>query len=199
MSLNELVSVDSKSWLNVRANNVIIDGDLVNRSGSENYILGYGANGNVSFSPQLKIVNIDMDAFGIVPVQNVSDNTKLNFEAGPIASNNFSINGSLNIVCNTAGTYILILKFVEAQKTTTSSYRPNPYLKINGVSESSLSLRIPLCTEPFSSYSGSQMSSIFTLALNDELLIQFATQPPSGTASMMNESFASNLILIKIG
>jgi len=198
MSLNELVSDDYKPWLNVRANNVIIDGDLSVRNSFEGYVLGYGFDGNVSFGPQLNIVNLDMDAFALVPVQNVADNTKLNFALGPIPENNFTLNPQNNLRCMVSGVYILIFKFVEAQNSSTIGFRPNPYLRLNNVNQSTLSLRVPLCTQTFSSYSGSQMSSIFTVTANDVLSIQFATQPPSGTSNMMNEYFASNLILVKI-
>ena len=198
MSLNELVSTDYKPWLDIQANNVIIDGDLSVRNSQPNYILGYGPLGNVSFSPQLRIVNLSIDTFGIVPLQNATD-TKLDFEAGPLPSTNFTINGNDDLVCGTAGTYLLICKFVEAGNSGTSTSRPNPYLQINNVSQNSFSIRTPFAIQPFSDYSGMETTSIYTLAVNDVLKLQLAIQPSgSGTINMMNQSFASNMTLIKI-
>lgn len=196
MSLNELVSTDHKLWLNVRANNVTIGGNLTNSTGLQNYVLGYGADLNVTFSPQLKIKNLSVDTFGIIPQQNVSDGL-LTFEAGPLPSDNFTIFSPTELKCLNAGTYLVILKFVEALNTVSVNARPNPFLSINGIPQSGLSLRTPLCSTSFPSYSGGQISNVFAIPASASLNLNLAVQP-SGTINMMNESFASNLIIIKI-
>ncbi len=195
MSLNQLVLNDTKPWLNVQANNLIIDGDLIASQGQPNFVLGYLGENRVSFSPQLKSVNLSFDSFGLIPLQNVGD-VKLDFELGPTTPVNFQIDVNQNLKCQNAGVYLLIFKFVQ-DATTNPTNRPNPYLEINAVAESRLSLRLPYATTSFSQYCGGQMSSIFQLNVADELSIQLANQP-SGTISMVNESFASNLLIIKV-
>lgn len=196
MSLNELVSVDYKPWLNVRSNNVIIDGDLKSRGALQGYILGYGGNGNVSFTPPINIVDLSVDAFGLVPIQNANDG-KLDFELGPVTENNFSLNASQNIVCENAGIYMLLFKFTEAGNPSSINNRPNPFLEINSEGQQTLSLRVCIPNSTFSSYSGYNMTGIFSLNVNDVLSI-YLDVVPTGTINMMDEYFASNLILVKI-
>ena len=194
MSLNELVSTDYKPWLNVRANNVNIDGDLFVRSGAEGYVLGYGAGGKVSFTPQNRVVNLSADKFGLVPVQNAGPG-KLDFQLGEFVETNFVIDLNDNLKCLNAGVYLVTLKFAEAAGTATA--RPNPYLQINGVNQNLMNVKIPLCTQQFSSNSGIQVTTIFSLNVDDELIVQLDIQP-SGTINMMNSLLASYVSLVKI-
>lgn len=197
MSLNELVLNDLKPWLNIRANNLDIDGDIIVKGGQANYILGYNQDGHATFSPQRRIVNLGLDGFGVIPLQNVGDGT-LDFELGPIAENNFEIDLNKNLKCLNGGVYLFLLKFIEGQTPSGSSARPNPYISVNNLQTGVMSLRMPICTAQIPNHSGCQMSAIFLLNPDDEIVLNLAVQP-SGTINMMNEYFGSNLIIIKIG
>jgi hypothetical protein len=196
MSLNELVLNDLKPWLNIQANNLTIDGNLSVRGAQQNYILGYNRDGHATFSPQRRIVNLDLDGFGVIPLQNVGEGT-LDFELGPIPENNFEIDINKNLKCLNGGVYILILKFIEGQTNAGVESRPNPYISVNNSQTGTMSLRLPLCTSQIPNHSGSQMTALFLLNPDDEIVLNLAIQP-SGTINMMNEYFGSNLLLIKI-
>ncbi len=199
MSLNELVLNDLKSWLNIQANNLTIDGDLSVRNGQENYVLGYNEDGHATFSPQRRIVNLAVDGFGIIPIQNVGEGT-LDFEEGPIPENNFEVDINKDLKCLTVGVYLFLLKFLEGTTPAGSTVRPNPYITVNGSQSGTMSLRIPLCTGQIPNDSGSQMSAIYQLTTGDAIVLNLAIQPGgSGTINMMNQYFASNLMIIKIG
>lgn len=199
MSLNELVLNDLKPWLNIQANNLTIDGDLSVRGGQENYILGYNQDGHATFSPQRRIVNLGLDGFGVIPLQNVGEGT-LDFQLGPIPENNFVIDINKNLKCLNGGVYILLLKFLEGQTASGSTIRPNPYISVNGGNTGTMSLRMPLSTSQIPNSTGSQMTAIFQFIPNDEITLNLAIQPGgAGTINMMNQYFASNLLLIKIG
>ena len=198
MSLNEIVSPEYKPWLNVRANNLVIDNNLTARGGQENFILGYDGDGHATFSPQRNIINLSIDAFSVIPINSVGAGL-LNFQNGPIPENHFTVNANNDIVCDTAGVYLFILKFLEGQTQPPITVRPNPYIKINNGQTGLVNLRIPLCTTTIPNHAGCQMTSIVTLSVNDLIQLQLGIQPTSGTINMMNEYFASNVKIIKIG
>lgn len=194
MSLNELVLAQPKKWLNIEANNVVIDGVLSVTEGIRDSVLNYTSDGNVKFSP-LKVFNqVESDFYNIVPVTGaVSGVLDLALSGFPI--NNFTLSGGNTLTCGADGIYLVIVKLVQPAGTYTS--RPNPYIGINSVANPSTSIRIPLSRTAIGNYSGYQTASMQSLINGDELVINLATQP-TGAINIQNDATASNIILIKV-
>ncbi len=194
MSLNELISIQPKKWLNIEANNVVIDGELSVTAGVRDSVLNYTANGEVKFTP-LKVFNeIECDYYNMVPVSGVVSGI-LNLVSSGYPIYNFTLSGGNTLTCNTAGVYLIIMKLVQDDGTYTS--RPNPFLGINSVDNSASSIRIPLSRTGISNFSGYQTASMHSLIIGDQIVVNIATQPTGGF-DMENTGTASNILLVKI-
>lgn len=195
MSLNQLTLVNTKPWLNVRANNLKIDGNLSVQAGTPEYALAYHGPNDVRFSPLDNIQLIGSDEFYIQPVTNSSP-SRLLFSNGVLSSNNFELDIDNNLKCLSSGYYLILTKVVEASGSNTS--RPRPILAINNVERINSGMHIPLCTpQPFQTYSGLQSFNIYQLVADDIIKLNLAIQP-AGTISLMNNASASNIILVKM-
>lgn len=194
MSLNELILAQPKKWLDIEANNVVIDGVLSVTEGVRDAVLNYTANGQVKFSP-LKVFNqVESDYYNIVPVTGAVSGI-LDLVSAGFPVNNFTLSGGNTLTCTNAGVYLIITKLVQGAGTYTS--RPNPFIGINSVSDPSTSIRIPLSRTAIGAYSGYQTASMQSLIIGDELVINLATQPTGGI-NLQNTATASNILLIKI-
>jgi hypothetical protein len=194
MSLNELILAQPKKWLNIEANNVVIDGVLSVTEGVRDSVLNYTADGSVKFSP-LKVFNeVECDYYNIVPVTGAVSGV-LDLAASGFPIYNFTLSGGNTLTCTADGVYLIITKLVQSGGAYTS--RPNPFIGINSVADSSSSIRIPLSRTAIANYSGYQTASMQSLIIGDELVINLATQPV-GTINMQNDATASNILLIKI-
>lgn len=194
MSLNEIIDTNVKPWLNIQADNLIIDGNLTSNSSSPGDVLGIGASGNVGFGELLNIVDLDVDAFGVIPIINAST-TKLNFEQSIVTPNNFNVDSNNDLVCITNGAYLVVFKFLQGTQSPPIG-TANPQFKINGVLQQLLNLPMPYATTTISDYCGYCVTNILSLAAGNVVSVQL--QVSYGTINMMNESFASNIVLIKV-
>lgn len=194
MSLNELTLVQPKPWLNIKANNLVIDGELSVLGGVPGSVLNYSSEDEVKFSP-LKIINeIEHDFFDITPQNPITDGL-LQMTATSFTPTNFTLNSPTELECTKTGVYFIFIKYAQATGQYTS--RPNPYLSINGTPISSTSIRIPLATGIITASSGYQTGTILSLSAGNLLNINLATQP-TGNVSMANITGISNIFLLNI-
>lgn len=194
MSLNELTLVQPKSWLNIQANNLVIDGELSVLGGVPGSVLNYSSAGEVKFSP-LRIVNeLDCDFYDITPQNPVTDGL-LQMTTTSFTETNFTLTGPTQLECQKTGMYFIFIKFAQNNGQYTS--RPNPYLSVNGTPISPTSIRIPLAVGSISSSSGYQTGTLVPLTVGQVLEVNLATQP-TGNLSMDAFVGTSNIMLLNI-
>lgn len=194
MSLNELVNRQPKSWLNIKCNNVEIDGSLSVTEGIPGSTLTYFGPDDVRFS-LLSVFNINnTDYFNIVPVFGFTGGI-LDMVSSGYPVHNFTLTTPDTLTCTVGGIYLVFLKVTLSSGPYTS--RINPYLSINSVDNSASSIRTPLTFNSVGVYSGLQAASLQNFSIGDTININAAVQP-AGTVNMMNTPYASDIILIKI-
>lgn len=183
MSLNELVDQNSKNWLRLRCNDLIVDGDIKPPNPISGNRLTYIGNGNATFQSPNNQNTTTGDKYRVQPTTISADNGALTPLLSELSETNFSLS-TIYLTCQTVGTYFITWS-IGLDGINPFNTRLRTYIAKNDVYLGYGEENFPIIPVSSLANSGINMfgSVVVTLAINDTITLRY-NKTPSSTASI---------------